>query len=144
MASTEASNIAQSTPPDGTGVIQLDPYLEPFRDALRHRFGLVESWIKKINENEGGLDKFSKGYEKFGFNVNANGDITYREWAPNAVRAYLVGDFSKSHSISVAIGGAHTELSRQVGCNGASNDKRQLWRVGSNSAVKGRHASHPA
>jgi 1,4-alpha-glucan branching enzyme len=42
------------------GVIQLDPYLEPFRDALRHRFGLVESWIKKINENEGGLDKFSK------------------------------------------------------------------------------------
>lgn len=79
MASTEASNIAQSAPPDGTGqlelgidpiyllghsystgVIQLDPWLEPFRDALRHRFGLVENWIKTIDENEGGLDKFSK------------------------------------------------------------------------------------
>ncbi|KAF4203656.1 hypothetical protein CNMCM8927_008514 [Aspergillus lentulus] len=94
MASTGASNIAQSAPPDGTGVNQLDPWLEPFRDALRHRFGLVENWIKTIDENEGGLDKFSKGYEKFGFNVNANGDITYREWAPNAVRAYLVGDFN--------------------------------------------------
>ncbi|RHZ59464.1 1,4-alpha-glucan branching enzyme GLC3 [Aspergillus thermomutatus] len=94
MASIEASKVAQSAPPDGTGVIQLDPWLEPFRDALRHRFGLVESWIKTIDENEGGLDKFSRGYEKFGFNVNAKGDITYREWAPNAVRAYLVGEFN--------------------------------------------------
>jgi 1,4-alpha-glucan branching enzyme len=35
-----------------------------------------------------------KGYEKYGFNVQANGDVVYREWAPNAMRAYLIGDFN--------------------------------------------------
>lgn len=42
------------------GVIQLDPWLEPFRDALKQRFQYVESWVKTINETEGGLDKFSR------------------------------------------------------------------------------------
>jgi hypothetical protein len=37
-----------------------------------------------------------QGYEKFGFNVSETGDITYREWAPNAIEAALVGDFSTS------------------------------------------------
>ncbi|KAL3254935.1 hypothetical protein ABHI18_008634, partial [Aspergillus niger] len=83
MASTETQTALQSAPPDGTGVIQLDPWLEPFRDALKQRFQFVESWVKTINETEGGLDKFSRGYERYGLNVNANGDITYREWAPN-------------------------------------------------------------
>ncbi|OJJ77151.1 hypothetical protein ASPBRDRAFT_165825 [Aspergillus brasiliensis CBS 101740] len=94
MASTETQTALQSAPPDGTGVIQLDPWLEPFRDALKQRFEFVESWVKTINESEGGLDKFSRGYERYGLNVNANGDITYREWAPNAVKAELVGDFN--------------------------------------------------
>ncbi|GKZ34813.1 alpha-1,4-glucan branching enzyme [Aspergillus brasiliensis] len=94
MASTETQTALQSAPPDGTGVIQLDPWLEPFRDALKQRFEFVESWVKTINESEGGLDNFSRGYERYGLNVNANGDITYREWAPNAVEAELVGDFN--------------------------------------------------
>ncbi|XRM45545.1 alpha-1,4-glucan branching enzyme [Aspergillus tubingensis] len=94
MASTETQTALQTASPDGTGVIQLDPWLEPFRDALKQRFQYVESWVKTINETEGGLDKFSRGYERYGLNVNANGDITYREWAPNAVEAELVGDFN--------------------------------------------------
>ncbi|KAL5356031.1 glycoside hydrolase superfamily [Aspergillus floccosus] len=89
-----ASPHAVDSPPDGTGVIKLDPWLEPFRDALKERFALVEGWIKTINDTEGGLDQFSRGYEKFGLNANANGDITYREWAPNAVQASLVGEFN--------------------------------------------------
>jgi 1,4-alpha-glucan branching enzyme len=35
-----------------------------------------------------------KGFERYGFVVHDNGDITYREWAPNAVQANLIGDFS--------------------------------------------------
>lgn len=42
------------------GVIQLDPWLEPFKDALRTRYSKAESWLKAINDTEGGLDKFSK------------------------------------------------------------------------------------
>lgn len=37
---------------------------------------------------------FPKGYEKFGLNVQPNGDIIYREWAPNALTATLIGEFS--------------------------------------------------
>jgi len=37
---------------------------------------------------------YRQGYEKYGFIVQSNGDIVYREWAPNAMRAYLIGEFS--------------------------------------------------
>ncbi|KAL2828567.1 1,4-alpha-glucan-branching enzyme [Aspergillus pseudoustus] len=86
--------MASSAPSDGTGIIDLDPWLEPFREAIQRRYRYVESWVKTVDETEGGLDKFSKGYEKYGFNVSSNGDIIYREWAPNAVEAALVGDFN--------------------------------------------------
>ncbi|KAL3488875.1 1,4-alpha-glucan-branching enzyme [Aspergillus germanicus] len=86
--------MASSAPSDGTGIIDLDPWLEPFREAIQRRYKYVESWINTVDETEGGLDKFSKGYEKYGFNISKNGDITYREWAPNAVEAALVGDFN--------------------------------------------------
>ena len=76
----------------------MDPWLSPFKDALRSRYGRAQKWIKTIDETEGGLDNFSKGVHKFGFNVQENGDIVYREWAPNAMRAYLIGDFSTSLS----------------------------------------------
>lgn len=56
--------VAKSTQPeiatDGTGVLSLDPWLEPFKDALRSRFSHAQKWIKTIEEHEGGLDKFSK------------------------------------------------------------------------------------
>lgn len=38
---------------------------------------------------------YLQGAEKFGFNVDADSNIVYREWAPNATAAYLIGDFSK-------------------------------------------------
>ncbi|KAI9814002.1 MAG: alpha-1,4-glucan branching enzyme [Pycnora praestabilis] len=100
----------EQVPADGTGVIQLDPWLSPFKDALRKRYSHAQDWIQKINETEGGLDKFSKvrenptslkhslisfqGCELFGFNVHDNGDITYREWAPYVTQANLIGDFN--------------------------------------------------
>ncbi|KIW99386.1 1,4-alpha-glucan-branching enzyme [Rhinocladiella mackenziei CBS 650.93] len=80
--------------PDGTGVIQLDPWLSPYKDALKARFAKAQKWIKTIDETEGGLEKFSRGYEKFGFTFSSNGDITYREWAPNAEQAFLIGEFN--------------------------------------------------
>ena len=43
-----------------TGVIQMDGYLEPFRDAIKSRYSKAQKWIKDINANEGGLEKFSR------------------------------------------------------------------------------------
>lgn len=46
-----------------------------------------------IDEYEGGLEAFSRGYQKLGFNHSETG-ITYREWAPGVKSASLIGDFN--------------------------------------------------
>ncbi|KAH7311751.1 glycoside hydrolase superfamily [Stachybotrys elegans] len=89
-----AGGAAGDIPNDGTGVVKLDPWLEPFSDALRRRYARTQSWIKTIDETEGGIEKFSQGIHRFGFNVDAENNITYREWAPSAREASLVGDFN--------------------------------------------------
>ncbi|KPI35907.1 1,4-alpha-glucan-branching enzyme [Cyphellophora attinorum] len=93
-ANSVLSHPAGEAAPDGTGIIQLDPWLGDFRDALKSRFAKAQHWIDVINKTEGGLEKFSRGYEQMGFIVLPNGDIRYREWAPNAREASLIGDFN--------------------------------------------------
>ncbi|KAL5508118.1 GLC3 [Sanghuangporus vaninii] len=88
MGNTEASSF------DSQPVLDRDPWLEPFLSSIAHRHGRFQQWKNTIAEYEGGYDKFSKGYERFGLNVDENGDITYREWAPNAKEAGLIGDFN--------------------------------------------------
>ncbi|KAF9579991.1 alpha-1,4-glucan branching enzyme, partial [Lunasporangiospora selenospora] len=72
---------------DGTGVIDLDPWLEPYKGG----YALYKHW-KDIIDKAGGYEQFSRGYEKLGFRVGKDG-ITYREWAPNAKEAFLFGEF---------------------------------------------------
>jgi 1,4-alpha-glucan branching enzyme len=91
---TSGSSTPTSAAQDGTGVVKLDSWLEPYSDALRHRYTAYKGWVDTLNKTEGGLANFALGYEKMGFHVAPNGDITYREWAPNAVAAHLMGDFS--------------------------------------------------
>ncbi|EPE07479.1 glycoside hydrolase family 13 [Ophiostoma piceae UAMH 11346] len=91
--STDAKTV-EELPQDGTGVIAVDPWLSPFKDALKRRFTKTNEWIKKIEETEGSLDKFSLGAETFGLNVDKDNSIVYREWAPNATHASLIGDFN--------------------------------------------------
>ena len=43
-----------------SGVVQMDPWLSPFKDALRHRYSKAQQWIKTIEDTEGGLEKFSR------------------------------------------------------------------------------------
>jgi len=93
-ANSVSGDTAGQIPTDGTGVTTLDPWLSPFKDALRSRYAKAQDWIKKLEETEGGLEKFSRGFEKYGLNVRGNGDVVYREWAPNALRAFLIGDFN--------------------------------------------------
>ncbi|KAK8039388.1 branching enzyme (be1) [Apiospora rasikravindrae] len=85
---------AGGVPNDGTGVLQIDPWLEPFADALKRRYAKAQKWIKTIDDTEGGMEKFSRGTEKFGLNVSKDNSILYREWAPSALEAFLIGDFN--------------------------------------------------
>ncbi len=38
----------------------IDPWLSPFKEALKRRFSKATEWIDTINATEGGLDKFSQ------------------------------------------------------------------------------------
>ncbi|KAF9109560.1 alpha-1,4-glucan branching enzyme [Mortierella sp. AM989] len=83
---------------DGTGVISLDPWLEPYSEGLKNRYAAYQDWKDKI-DSAGGYEKFTRGYEKFGFTISKTG-ITYREWAPNATEAFLFGDFNNWNNSS--------------------------------------------
>lgn len=76
-------------------IISLDPYLEPFVPALEERYKTFKGWKNTIVQHEGGYDKFTKGYDRLGFNVAEDGTVVYREWAPGADEAVLIGDFSQ-------------------------------------------------
>ncbi|KAJ3163849.1 alpha-1,4-glucan branching enzyme [Geranomyces variabilis] len=74
-------------------LLQDDPYLKPYLSAIEARYEQFAKWIATIDAHEGGIDKFTRGYEKLGFNVTPTG-VVYREWAPGAARACLIGEFN--------------------------------------------------
>ncbi|KAJ7524247.1 hypothetical protein O6H91_18G083400 [Diphasiastrum complanatum] len=74
-------------------VIEIDPTLTSHEDHLVSRYNLFLQRMQEIEEYEGGLANFALGYKKFGFN-REDGCIIYREWAPFAQAAQLVGDFN--------------------------------------------------
>jgi len=83
-----------TAPLDPKAVIAIDGYLEPNIPSIEARHEKFRKWKDTIEQHEGGYENFTKGYLKFGFNVGANGEVVYREWAPNARSAHLIGDFS--------------------------------------------------
>uniref|UniRef100_A0ABL6WPK7 Glycoside hydrolase family 13 N-terminal domain-containing protein n=1 Tax=Cannabis sativa TaxID=3483 RepID=A0ABL6WPK7_CANSA len=85
----------KSIPPPGPGqkIYEIDPMLNGYRQHLEYRYGQYKKLREDIDKYEGGLEVFSRGFEKFGFQRSATG-ITYREWAPGAKSASLIGDFN--------------------------------------------------
>lgn len=63
--------------------------------SVHHRHGLVQDWIKRIDDAEGGLDSFSKAYTYYGLHMQPDNSVIAREWAPGAQQLYLTGDFSE-------------------------------------------------
>lgn len=77
------------------GLVQKDLYLEPFEDAIRGRHNHAE-W-KKNQLADGGkktLGSFACGHDYYGLHKLKRGWV-FREWAPNATKIYLVGDFNQ-------------------------------------------------
>uniref|UniRef100_T1JBA1 1,4-alpha-glucan branching enzyme n=1 Tax=Strigamia maritima TaxID=126957 RepID=T1JBA1_STRMM len=80
--------------PDVEKLFQLDPYLKPFEREIRRRYYIFKSLLNAITENEGGIGKFTRGYEKHGIHRTADNGISWLEWAPNADGVFLRGDFN--------------------------------------------------
>lgn len=77
-------------------MLKLMNRLEPYAPAIETRYALFKKQLAAIDQYEGGLAKFSESYKTMGFQVDGKGGVTYKEWAPNATAARLIGDFSKS------------------------------------------------
>jgi len=75
--------------------------LEPYKGSIKHRYDLYKTQLDQIENHEGGLDEFSKGYEKRGFIVDDKNGVRYTEWAPGAKDARLIGDFSELRNDTV-------------------------------------------
>jgi len=76
------------------GLVKNDSWLEPYEPAI---VGRHEHALYKLNEltNNGkqSLSDFASGYLYFGLHHTDKGWV-FREWAPNAIEMYLVGDFN--------------------------------------------------
>ena len=81
----------------GTGLVQFDPWLEPFRGQLRRRYDLYTAALARIEAAGGLTGPVSQGHTYFGLNRGADGGrpgVWYREWAPGAEYLALIGEFN--------------------------------------------------
>ena len=75
-------------------LVERDAYLEPYNLSIEgtHRYFLKRE--KELTKNgRQTLSDFASGYLYFGLHRTSTGWV-FREWAPNATRIVLVGDFS--------------------------------------------------
>lgn len=85
------------TSPDGTGLIALDPWLEPFAPALKARYRRYLDLKASFDEHGGLMGQISQGCRYFGLNRgerDGQSGVWYREWAPEAQYLALIGDFN--------------------------------------------------
>jgi len=70
-----------------------DPYLVPFADAVRGRAARARARADELAGKGKSLADWASAHEYYGLH-RVRGGWTFREWAPNATRMWLVGDFS--------------------------------------------------
>lgn len=81
--------------------IKYDPYLRPYRSAIEARMFHFAGLFSHINTRYGSIQNFAATYKEYGLHKVGNKNH-YKEWLPNARKAYLVGDFnrwSRSHQL---------------------------------------------
>ena len=70
-----------------------DPYLLPFADAVRGRAARARARADELAGKGKSLADWASAHEYYGLHRVRRGWV-FREWAPNATRMWLVGDFS--------------------------------------------------
>ena len=74
-------------------IIRKDPWLRPFEKSIQARHDYAVSRERELCPNGGRLSDFAVGYMYYGLHKTEDAWV-FREWAPNAVEIYLIGDFS--------------------------------------------------
>ena len=74
-------------------ILKIDPYLEPYKDAIQNRITAYCEKEKSLLSEGQSLIDFANGYKFFGIHKTRGGWV-YREWAENADQMFLTGDFN--------------------------------------------------
>ena len=74
-------------------IYQTDPWLEPFKGAIDARHSRILEARKHIAD-DGLLKDAVNNHIYYGLHRCDDGSWVFREWAPNATRIYLTGDFN--------------------------------------------------
>ncbi|MGL4853688.1 MAG: alpha-amylase family glycosyl hydrolase [Lentisphaeria bacterium] len=70
-----------------------DESLQPYWDQIRQRQINIATVEKRLTQYGDSLENFASGHEYYGLHKSTDGWI-FREWAPNALKVYLCGDFN--------------------------------------------------
>lgn len=94
-------------------IFETDPYLEPYKDAILTRHEHILK-VRDAIAGEGSLAENLNNHLYYGLHKNPDGSWVFREWAPNANRIYLIGEFNNwkrttAYSMS-PIGGGNWEI----------------------------------
>jgi 1,4-alpha-glucan branching enzyme len=75
-------------------IVKNDPWLEPYSEIIYRRELKVTEKVIELTDERQTLSDFATGYLYFGLHRSPDGWI-FREWAPNANKIFLVGDFNE-------------------------------------------------
>ena len=74
-------------------IYETDPWLEPFKPAIETRCKRLEAEIAHIKSNHSKLVDGVNNHLYYGLHKVVDGWV-FREWAPNATRIWLIGEFN--------------------------------------------------
>jgi len=74
-------------------IVENDPWLAPYSEIIARRTLMVYAKETELTGSIRKLSDFATGYLFFGMHPHKDGWV-FREWAPNAVKIYLIGDFN--------------------------------------------------
>ncbi len=74
-------------------IVNSDPLLLPYADAIYGRYEYSRVMENKLTGGTQTLSDFASGYLYFGLHQTVDGWV-FREWAPNALAVYIIGDFN--------------------------------------------------
>ena len=70
-----------------------DKWLKPYKDVIDKRHEMMLD-LKERMSVDGLLSKGMNNHMYYGLHRNGQGDWIFREWAPNATKIYLIGEFN--------------------------------------------------